>query len=308
MPDFAPLSPTDIGNMALAEIGQNPIGSIDDNTSNASRQCARFFWSSVAKVAREHNWNCLQRRIALTQLALPTASSSDGTSFGWTCGQPSSWPPYWLPNTVYTGGTLVTWGQAVYYCLNGYTSTDNFLNDVTMGFWAQLYQPFIANQGGPGGQNGYEWNYGYALPSDYILLTELNGNMCWGGYGTQMRGVGDLYEIFVYQTANPDESVSNVRALFCNEPFANVKYTALIQDTTLFDPHFADAVAVFLASKIATPLRADDGKLAAVLRQRYTHEVLPAALMKDSGERKFYRYDPTAESNFLRSRFGGPNG
>ncbi len=308
MPIFAPPSPTSIANLALAELGQNPITDIDDATSNAARQCAAAFWSSVAKVAREHNWNCLQKRTNLVQLALPTSSSVDSTSLGWVCGQPTSWPPYWLANTVYTGGTLVTYGQAVYYCMTGYTSSDNFIDDLTAGFWAQLYQPFLGNYGGPGGQNGYEWNFGYLLPSDYILLTVLNGNSVWGTYGYSERGVGGLYEIFNYQTANPDESQSNVRALFCNSPFANVKYTALIQDTSVFDPLFVDCVAVFLASKIATPLRADDGKLANTLRERYLREVLPGAMLKDSGERKGYRYNPTAESNFLRSRYGSTNG
>jgi hypothetical protein len=307
MPGFVPNSQTDIANLALAEVGQNPIADIDDTESVAAQLCARNFWASVAKVAREHSWNCLQRRQTLTQLALPE-SSSFGTSIGWSCGQPTSWPPYWLANTAYAGGTLVTYSEAVYYCTQAYTSSNNFINDLTAGYWVQMYQPATGAFMGPAGALGYEWDFGFVVPEDYILLTELNGNLVWGGYGTSQRGVGDLYEIFVYQTANPDESKSNVRALFCNTPYANVKYTALIQDTTLFDPHFVDAVAVFLASKIATPLRADDGRMAAVLRQRYATDALPAALVKDAGERKFYRYDPTRESNFLRSRFRGTNG
>ena len=316
MPAFSPLSPTDLCNLALAEIGVPPISDIDDNSNNsganAAKLCAKFFWPSVLKVAREHNWNCLQRRVSLPQLSLPQSSSSECTSMGWSCGQPSSWPPYWLANTPYTGATLVTYGEAVYYCLTAYTSSDNFIVDLTAGYWAQLYQPAINSYGGPGGQNGYEWNFGYILPSDYVLLTELNGNnLCgFGGIGSEGftgRGVGSLYEIFVYQTTNPDESSSNVRALFCNTPYANIKYTALIQDTTLFDPHFVDAVSVFLAGKLATVLRADDGRLGQVLRARY-RETLAAALMKDSGERKFYRYDPCKESQYLASRYGSTAG
>lgn len=310
MPEYTPSSETTIANAALALIGQQPIGDIDQPNSTAANQCARNLWQAVAQVAREHNWNCLQRRQSLVQLALPSSSSADCTSIGWTCGQPSSWPPYWLANTAYTGGTLVTYGEAVYYCMQAYTSSDWFPNDLTAGYWAQLYQPACGAYGGPGGQNGYEWNFGYILPSDYILLTELNGNNVCGGYcgSANGRGVGDLYEIFVYQTANPDESQSNVRALFCNEPYANVKYTALIEDVTMFDPLFVDAVATLLASMIATALLKDGGRMSAVMRDRYRRDALANAMMKDSGERKFYRYDPCKESNFLRSRFGGPNG
>lgn len=302
MANPAPLSPTDIANLALAEIGQQPIQDIDDSNSNAARICASVFWHCVGKVGREHNWNCLQRRQALTQLALPGASSSDCSAIGWRGGAPTSLPPYWTANTAYVGGTLVTWGQAIYYCLQANTSSGNFVNDVTLGLWAQLYSTFLGPIS-PGNANGYEWNFGYVLPPDYLLITELNGNDCRRGLG-----IGSLFELFTYRTANPDGSQSNVMALFCNAPYANVKYTALISDTTLFDECFVDALAVFLAAKVSTTLRKDDGKMANNLRNRYRGDVLPTAILKDSGERKERRYDPTKESRFLRSRWNSTNG
>ncbi len=103
-------------------------------------------------------------------------------------------------------------------------------------------------------------------------------------------------------------SSSNVQALFCNAPFANVKYTALIQDTTLFDGLFVNCVATLLGAAISTTLRGDDGKMRMQLEQEYTSTVLPSAMLKDSGERKDRRYDPTKQSNFIRSRYGSTNG
>lgn len=302
MASYAPASPTDVCNLALNEFGAQPIGDIDDQNSTAARACAAAFWPVVRQVGRAHGWNCLQKRMALAQLTLPIQVSDPSTSIGWPGNPPATMPPYWTANTAYTGATLVTWGDAIYYCLTAHTSSDNFLNDVTMGLWAQEFSTFLGGQT-PGSANGYEWDYAFALPTDYLLISELNGTDCrWG------KGVGSLYEIFVLQTTNADQSISNVLALFCDTPWANVKYTALIQDTTLWDSLFIDCVAVLLASKVAPTVRTDDGKLAAGLRERYMKEVLPNAMLKDAGEQKLPRYDPTIESNFLRSRYRSTNG
>ena len=302
MPAYAPLSATDIANKALGKIGQQAIMGIDDANSTAAQQCSANFWQIVREVGRAHNWNCLQRRNPLTQLSLPGGYSGDCTALGWRGCAPTTLPPYWLANTAYLGGNLVTYGEAIYYCLQANTSSAWFINDITGGLWAQIYSTFLGPFG-PGSANGYEWDFGYVLPSDYLLITELNGNDCRRG-----RGEGSLYELFVYQTANPDGSSSNVQALFCNTPFANVKYTALIQDTTIFDAHFVNCVATLLGAAISTTLRGDDGKMRMQLEQAYTSSILPSAILKDSGERLLRRYDPTKESQFLRSRYGSTNG
>lgn len=304
MAQYSPPGVTDVANLALLEIGSQPISDIDDTNGESPAACRAAFWQAVGEVGRAHNWNCLKLRKNLTQLVLPTNSSTYGcgTSIGWPGCQPSTPPPYWLANTVYTGGTLVTYGEAIYYCLQGYTSGTNFIVDMTAGFWAQIYSSFYA--GLQGASNGlYEWKYGYALPGDFLLLNELNGTDC-----RQSREVGDLYELFVSQKDNGDETVSNSRALFCNQPYADVKYTALIQDPTVWDPHFINCVAVLLGSKISTQIRGDDGKMAIQLKAKYEGSTLPWAMLKDSGERKLPRYDPTRESNFLRSRWGSTAG
>ena len=308
MSSFSPAGITDIANMALLEVGQQPIDDIDSTNGEAPAVCRAAFWPAVTQVGRAHNWSCLKLRKRLVQLSLPQNSScysNSGTAIGWPGCYPSVPPPYWLPNTLYAGGALVTYGEAIYYCLapmGPQVSSNNFINDMTNGQWAQLYSTMPpAGWGNAGGL--YEWAYGYAIPSDYLLLNELNGIDCRQG-----RNEGDLYEMYVTQITNGDQTLSSARALFCNKHYADVKYTALIQDPTIWDALFIDAVVVLLASKISTQIRGDDGKLAAELRNKYKNDVLPLAKMKDAGEGKPRRYDPTEASNFLKSRYGSTAG
>lgn len=306
---YEPLGVTDIANLALIKIGQQPIDDIDSLNGESPAICRAAFWQSARETGRAHPWKCLSKRAPLVQLNFPQSSScysGSGTSIGWPGCYPSTPPPYWLPNTVYAGGTLATYGEAIYYSLapNGPAlSSNNFINDVTSGLWAQLYSS-SPPQGWFGAAGGlYEWQFGYALPSDYLLLNELNGTEC---YYNKLEG--DLYELFINQTKNNDNTYSNAAALFCNECWANVKYTALIQDTAIWDPLFVDAMVTNLASKISTPIRGDDGKMARELEASYKTSVLPFAKLKDAGEGKPRRYDPTRESNFIKSRWGSTAG
>lgn len=300
---YAPLGITDVANLALQKMGSQPIDDIEDLNGEAPAACRVAFWQTVREVGRAHNWNCLKKRLRLTQLTFPDSGyGSFGTAIGWPGCRPSSPPPYWLANTVYTGGTLVTYGEAIYYCLQGYTSGTNFIVDMTAGFWAQIYSSFFAQSFGPAA-GLYEWQFGYALPADYLLVNELNGTDCRMG-----KGVGSLYEVFVNQVKNLDNTFSTAMALFCNTPWADVKYTALIQDPTVWDPLFIGCVTTLLASKIATQIRGDDGKMAAELKSEYESSVLPWAMLKDAGEGKDRRYDPTKESNFLKSRWNSTAG
>jgi hypothetical protein len=307
MPKYVPFGETEIANKALREIGSAPINSIDDTNSASAIACAGEIWQSVREVGRLHNWNCLRRRQTLTQLSFPQSSSSgSGTAFGWPGCRPSVPPPYWLPNTLYSGGTLVTYGEAIYYCMapsGPALSSSNFINDLTAGMWAQLYSSFFAgNYGNTGGL--YEWRFGYALPTDYLLIEEMNGNDCRFG-----RGRGSLYELFINEVVNTeDQSVTNQGAIFCDKPWADIKYTAFIQDPTIFDPLFITCVAVKLAANIATQILGDGGKMSTQLNNRFETETLTSAMLKDSGEHKAHRYDPTRESQFLRSRRGSTAG
>lgn len=69
------------------------------------------------------------------------------------------------------------------------------------------------------------------------------------------------------------------------------------------DPLLVRAISVLLASKISPALRQDGQDLAQALLVRYQQIDLPDARRHDGSEAKDRRYDPSSESNFIRSRW-----
>lgn len=66
---------TQICNMALARIGQQPINDINDD-SPVARACLSLYEDTVREVARSHPWNCLKARADLAQ-------NATAPEFGW---------------------------------------------------------------------------------------------------------------------------------------------------------------------------------------------------------------------------------
>lgn len=206
----------------------------------------------------------------------------------------------WAEFTAYQANAFVTYGNYFYQVLISYTSSNNFLNDLTSGFLAQTDQQ--GNQPvsdlvldtfgcGSGFQSG--WAFQYALPADFQLLGLLNGNICW-----DFDGAGsDNYEIM-------GESI------FCNSPIAVIQYVKNQPDTSQFDAMFTSALTFLLASMIATPLRQDGGKMEQEMLGYYTR-ALSAARAKNGGEGQPRRFNPVPSSRLVRSRFwwgGGGSG
>ena len=290
--NYTPLDQTAICNLALQKVECLPIDSIDNQNDQKARLCKVAFWQAVREVGRLHDWNCLKKRAELALLTGQVVGTITTTQTG---GAPAV-INNWLPNTAYTTNDWVVFNGAAYTCAVSHTSSTGFVNDVYAGDWIQQFgypQPVVGNAG-----DMYEWKYAYGMPGDYLLLVELNGNDClWG------RGVGSLYEIYASQMqANLS---SHVLSLYCNEPTAVVKYVALIEDTTIYDPLFVGAVATFLASKVVTPIKKDGSAMEAKLLEEFYQVTLPQAMLRDGGERKERRYDPTKSSNFLRARQRG---
>jgi hypothetical protein len=207
----------------------------------------------------------------------------------------------WAQNTFYQANTFVTYGNYFYQVLIAYTSSANFLNDVTSGFLAQTDQQSTQTVsdlvldcwGGPQYPSG--WAFQYALPSDFQLLGILNGNICWDLDGGGSNG--DLYEIMG-------------SFLFCNEPLAVIQYVKNQPDTTQFDSLFTHALTFLLASMIATPLKQDAGKLEGEMLGLYTR-ALSKARAKNGGEQMPRRFNQVRSSRLVRSRFwwgGGGTG
>jgi hypothetical protein len=66
---------TSICNLALAQLGQSQIMSLED-ASQAARFCKRFYDQTRDEVLRSHPWNFAGKRLALSRL-------SDDPLFGW---------------------------------------------------------------------------------------------------------------------------------------------------------------------------------------------------------------------------------
>jgi hypothetical protein len=208
----------------------------------------------------------------------------------------------WAQNTAYAANAFVTYGNYFYQVLITYTSSANFLNDLTSGFLAQTDQQSTQTVTDlqldscfGGGQFPSGWAFEYALPSDFQLLGSLNSNICWDwdGGGTQ----GDNYEIMG-------------SSLFCNESVAVIQYVKNQPDTTQFDALFTSALTFLLASMISTTLRQDGGKLEAQMLQFY-NRALSSARQKNGGEAQARRFNPVRSSRLVRSRFfryGSGNG
>lgn len=291
------LSPTDIANLALMQLGMRKIQSIT-NQNDPSAVAVNVAWNQAfGSVARETPWNCLKAPASLGQL-IPTTPISQNCN-----GNIPSTATTWMPGTAYAVNAYVIYAGYLYQCLIANTSSNSFTVDLTRGFWFQtntfspdFFGPFPGNT-----TPGTGWLYAFALPSDFIALVRLNNSGCWGGWGWGSGlgggGIGTQgrsHEIFQ-------------RALYCNSPFANIVYIQYQMDTTVYDSLFTDALVLKLAAMIATDLRKDDAGLSLKLGQAYEH-VLSNARVKNGGDDRLKRYNPITTSWFVRSRRFSTNG
>lgn len=281
------LSNTDIANLALQRLGQRKIQSLSDQTDPNAIACNVAYLSALGEVGRETPWNCLKTRAALTQLAPAPDSPAANPDFPPTATQ-------WAPGINYAVNAYVFFGQPayLYQCLIANTSSGNFTNDLTRGFWFQttLFSPNYLNQPGNASQL-YEWLYAFELPGDFLLLTELNGQCVFFNSGNTF---GSLYE--VYQNT-----------LYCNTATADIKYNQLQLDSSRYDPMFIRALECKIAELIATTVRKDDAGMSIKMRGLYMQSITRARV-QNSAERNPRRYFAPSQSRFVRARFNSTNG
>ncbi len=306
-------SQTDIANLALMQLGQRTIQSIADQT-DANARAAKIVWPlALGILSRETPWNCLKRRKSLTPLApapdspdgelLPPSTGGGGSGFssGFSSGFGGSGGSggggggggsgsYWTPATNYAVNDYILFGSPayLYQCLIANTSGFSFTEDLTKGYWFQTdrFSPNFLSPDAGNASRLYEWTFAYVLPTDFILLIELNGqNVFYDGGGNTF---GSLYEIY-----------QNV--LYCNTQTADIKYNRLESDTTLYDTMFIDALVYRLASMMATTLRKDDSQLSMKMMQMY-QAVITRARVKNGNESNARRYSVVSQSRFIGAR------
>ncbi len=279
------LSPLDVANSALSKIGSAPIASLLDNTNQSAILANNNFGLAYLEVSRAARWSCLLSPAVLTQVAQTPLPG---------CPTPPSATP-WAPLTAYLANVYLTYGGYYYLVMFNYTSSNNFMTDLTTGALQQTNLP-TTNPFFPGCCDGGEypsgWAFQYALPADFVLMASLNANICeWGGNGGTD---GDDYEIMG-------------TSLYCDSSQAVIQYVQNVADTTRFDPLMMNCITIKLASMIATPLRQDGGKAEAELLQAYRIAIREAR-QKNGGEKKARRFNPIRSSKFNQARFGGVNG
>lgn len=271
------LGPVQIANLALMRVGARTITDIDAEDSPSAAAIRDAWQGSITEVSRSRGWSCLLEAVALVEEPQTPIDPSTAT--------PAS--TAWAPFTVYAAGVYVTYGLALYQALIANTSTANFTNDLTSGYW---FETDIGNTdpfgGCVGSQYASGWGYKFPLPDDCLLVATLNDQDC--------SGIIDTFEIIG-------------TALYTDEPTAIIKYVKYQEDTTRWDALFAGCVVLMLASKIATLLRQDDTNIAALMTQLYKR-ALCEARAKDGAERRVRRYDPVANSDWIAARRWSTNG
>lgn len=133
----------------------------------------------------------------------------------------------------------------------------------------------------------FGWTNQFQLPSDFIRMIEFNREDVWDY-------TKDRFEI-------------EGGKLLTDDDVAEIRYIRYEEDSTQYDPLFVEALAVYIASKIATAMRQDEA-LAANLYQEFIREKLPTARRIDGTERKPRQYDICEDSRFLKARTYSTNG
>lgn len=281
------LSPTDLANIALSKIGAQAINSITDNTSASAIACNTNFGLCYLAVSRASRWNCILTTAILVQevqTPIPVSPTPSPVTA-------------WAPNTAYAANIYLAYGNPpyIYQTLYAYTSTNNFLNDLTTGALIQTNLP-ASGSGfafGCGSQYPSGWGFKYALPADFQLMASLNENVGWWGWDGG-PGSSDDFEIMG-------------ASLYCDQSQAVIQYVRKQPDCSQFDSLFTDCLTFKLAAAIATTLRQDGGRMEQALNAEYK-SALREARTKNGGEKQSRRFNPIGSSRFLQSRYRGVNG
>jgi hypothetical protein len=278
----------------LTQIPQTPIVTGGSVAPPTSTPWAAFTFYSLGVYVSYGGAYYLVLNAYTSSAAFATDLASGNLQLWNPNGNPPSFAVPWAEFTAYAANAYVTYGNYFYQVLVAYTSSNNFLNDLTSGFLAQTDQQSGQNVSDltldscfGGSQYPSGWAFEYALPDDFQLLGILNGNICWDFDGSGSGG--GLYEIMG-------------TSLFCNSPLAVIQYVKNQPDTTQFDSMFTHCLTFLLASMIATALRQDGGKLEGEMLGLY-NRALSSARAKNGGEAMPRRFSPLRSSRILRSRY-----
>lgn len=140
-----------------------------------------------------------------------------------------------------------------------------------------------------------EWDYAYAAPQDAINIIAVlpadaqdDYSSSLSPYPTILSGVpNSAGGAYVPQQYSCEVNESGAQVILTDQPKAALRYTRIVEDTTMFSPLFVDAVAFLLASYLAGPIiKGLEGAQMSAAMLKAFREVISEAKESDSGQRR----------------------
>jgi hypothetical protein len=154
----------------------------------------------------------------------------------------------------------------------------------------------------------WEWSFSFPLPTDFITLVELNGDVTQGD-------PGDWWDIEAGNLLT-DDSTANIKYVGFSrfdealthggstDPITNIVASNF---TASWSAEFEECFVLMFASKLSPKLRQDGRNMAERLLEQLKL-TLSSLGAKDANQRRVPQRSMFEESQFLNARFFGPNG
>lgn len=215
----------DIANMALAELGQEPVADLTTLTNKATRQCVGQYYFCRNEVLRAHPWNCATKRATLAASAKTISGATaanpvviTSTSHGLSNGD--------YVNIASVVGMIQLNGNR-YKIANKTTHTFELQSTGGTNVDGSAYTAYVSG-GTATVCPAWGYTYAYAVPSDFIRLAYSEDQ------DQPFKVMGALI-------------LSNIADL-------NIEYIYQLEDVSKMDQLLVSAIAARLAAQIALPL------------------------------------------------------
>ena len=262
------MTEVEICNLALSHVGDSKITTLTD-ANPAARKCNQWYAIARDSLLRSYRWNfAMSRDILKAAYKTITGAVDNGSGF--------------IKYTSASHGFQV--GQ--YIRVNGIVGFDVTNPQLITAVTTNLITTDMAFPPGTyasGGQATICPPHGYlyrmAIPSDCLRVLD----------------IGDEYREDDFNHSEENGFI------LCDYDSATIRYIYAATDTTTFDPHFREALALELAANIVKPLTGS-GSRETELRNILTTTIIPRAVKADAIEGKKKQFQEI-EDSLVTARF-----